>query len=144
MELQCLGVWRLGSVQLPDNDTDSTLGSDVESSTASISSNILKYRTIESRTYHSDSVTDGEYWAPNDNKANEMLDIFHRLATLLFDGEQFMPCWWPVFGLSGVSSPDEYLKKRFFTEPGHLAVFRESGGSGVAYSFCGQKGKCDV
>ncbi|CCC05686.1 hypothetical protein SMACR_09804 [Sordaria macrospora] len=78
-----------GHRQLPDNNTDSTLGSDVESSTASISSSILKYRTIEGRTYHSDSVTDGEYWAPNDDKANEMLDIFHHLANLLFDGELY-------------------------------------------------------
>lgn len=47
--------------EIPD-DNDSTLGSDVESSSASISSSILQYRTISGRTYHSDSVTDSEYW----------------------------------------------------------------------------------
>ena len=45
-----------------DNDSASAFGSDIESSTASISSSILKYRTINGRTYHSDSVTDVEYW----------------------------------------------------------------------------------
>ncbi|KAK3947736.1 hypothetical protein QBC32DRAFT_383228 [Pseudoneurospora amorphoporcata] len=43
-----------------DEDNDSTLGSDTESSTASISSSILHYRNVLERTYHSDSVTDGE------------------------------------------------------------------------------------
>ncbi|KAK1781461.1 S-adenosyl-L-methionine-dependent methyltransferase [Copromyces sp. CBS 386.78] len=74
----------------PENDWDSTMGSDVESSTASISSSILRYRTINGRTYHSDSVTDGEYWGPNDEKANEMLDIFHHMITVLLDGELHM------------------------------------------------------
>ncbi|KAA8620643.1 hypothetical protein SMACR_09998 [Sordaria macrospora] len=59
----------------PENDWDSTLGSDVESSTASISSSILKYRMINGRTYHSDSVTDGEYC--------------HHMITLLLDGELY-------------------------------------------------------
>ncbi|KAK1781469.1 S-adenosyl-L-methionine-dependent methyltransferase [Copromyces sp. CBS 386.78] len=78
-----------GHQQVPENDSDSPLGSDVESSTASISSSILKYRTINGRTYHSDSVTDGEYLGPNDDKANEILDLFHHLATLLYDGELY-------------------------------------------------------
>ncbi|KAH7629651.1 hypothetical protein B0T09DRAFT_383259 [Sordaria sp. MPI-SDFR-AT-0083] len=56
----CLEPTGVIKFQLPDNDTDLTLRSDVESSTASISLSILKYHTIEGRTYHSDSVTDGE------------------------------------------------------------------------------------
>ncbi|KAH7635576.1 S-adenosyl-L-methionine-dependent methyltransferase [Sordaria sp. MPI-SDFR-AT-0083] len=72
-----------------ENDWDSTLGNDTESSTASISSSILKYRTINGRTYHSDSVTDGEYWGPNDEKQNEMLDISHHVMTLLLDGKLY-------------------------------------------------------
>ena len=36
-----------------DNDHDSTLGDDA-STTASITSSILQYRTINRRTYHSD------------------------------------------------------------------------------------------
>ncbi|KAK1781459.1 S-adenosyl-L-methionine-dependent methyltransferase [Copromyces sp. CBS 386.78] len=72
-----------------ENDGDSTLGSDIESSTASISSSILNYRTLNGRTYHSDSVTDGEYWAPNDAKANEMLDIVHHAMTICRDGRLY-------------------------------------------------------
>ncbi|KAH7636147.1 S-adenosyl-L-methionine-dependent methyltransferase [Sordaria sp. MPI-SDFR-AT-0083] len=72
-----------------ENDGDSTIGSDIESSTASISSSILKYRTMNGRTYHSDSVTDGEYWGPNDSKQNEMLDIFHHVMTICLDGRLY-------------------------------------------------------
>ncbi|KAK3947964.1 S-adenosyl-L-methionine-dependent methyltransferase [Pseudoneurospora amorphoporcata] len=71
------------------NDGDSTIGSDIESSTASISSSILNYRTLNGRTYHSESVTNGEYWAPNDAKANEMLDIFHHALTICLDGRLY-------------------------------------------------------
>lgn len=50
--------------QIPDNedDGDSAFG-DVASSTDSITSSILEYRTIHGRTYHSDSVPgDAQYW----------------------------------------------------------------------------------
>lgn len=63
----------------PEIDADeegSTLGGDIESSTASISSSILNYRTINGRTYHSDSITDGEYWGPNDEKHLGALEIY--------------------------------------------------------------------
>ncbi|WPJ65655.1 hypothetical protein SMAC4_09555 [Sordaria macrospora] len=72
-----------------DNDWDSTLGNDAASSTASISSSILEYRTINGRTYHSDSVTDTSYWGPNDQKQNELLDIFHHTMTIALDGDLF-------------------------------------------------------
>ncbi|KAK3485110.1 hypothetical protein B0T13DRAFT_515889 [Neurospora crassa] len=72
-----------------DDDADSALGSEVASSTASLSSSILKYRTIQGRTYHSDAVTDQEYWGPNDEIANEMLDIFHHFMTLFLDGKLY-------------------------------------------------------
>ncbi|KAK3947033.1 S-adenosyl-L-methionine-dependent methyltransferase [Pseudoneurospora amorphoporcata] len=72
-----------------DNDWDSSLGSDIESSTASISSSILQYRTINGRTYHSDSVTNTSYWGPNDQKQNEMLDIFHHAITIALDGDLY-------------------------------------------------------
>ncbi|KAJ4361281.1 hypothetical protein N0V85_009421 [Neurospora sp. IMI 360204] len=72
-----------------DEDNDSTPGSDADSSTASIASSILHYRNVLGRTYHSDSVTDTEYWGPNDAKANEMLDIFHEALVRLFDGKLY-------------------------------------------------------
>ncbi|KAK3400623.1 S-adenosyl-L-methionine-dependent methyltransferase [Sordaria brevicollis] len=73
-----------GELELPEDD-DSTLGSDAESSTASISSSIMHYRTISGRTYHSDSVSDSEYWGPNDAKAMEVMDVFHTAMTLILD-----------------------------------------------------------
>ncbi|KAK3486895.1 S-adenosyl-L-methionine-dependent methyltransferase [Neurospora hispaniola] len=77
-----------GQQELHD-DLDSTLGSDAESSTASITSSILQYRNFLGRTYHSDSVTDGEYWGPNDAKANETLDIIHEVVVKMFDGKLY-------------------------------------------------------
>ena len=71
---------------LPEDD-DSTLGSDVESSTASVASSILNYRTINGRTYHSDSVTNGEYWGPNDTKHQESLEVFAHAAELMIGGK---------------------------------------------------------
>ncbi|KAK3956947.1 S-adenosyl-L-methionine-dependent methyltransferase [Pseudoneurospora amorphoporcata] len=76
-----------GLPQHDNDDTESTLGSDVDSSTASISSSILNYRTINGRTYHSNSVTDGEYWAPNDPKHIEALDLYYHAADMMFGGK---------------------------------------------------------
>ncbi|KAF5656769.1 methyltransferase, partial [Fusarium heterosporum] len=45
-----------------DSDTDSSLGDDVASSTASINSSILDYRTINGRTYHAER-GEAQYWA---------------------------------------------------------------------------------
>lgn len=42
-------------------EEDPTLGDDVESSTASLSSSILDYRTINGRTYHSER-GNAAYW----------------------------------------------------------------------------------
>ena len=51
---------------IDDDDQDSAVGeSDVESSTASVASSILKYRTINGRTYHSDRSVKSDaqlYW----------------------------------------------------------------------------------
>jgi hypothetical protein len=43
-----------------DDDADSSLGDD-DGSTASLSSSILEYRTINGRRYHSDQ-GNAEYW----------------------------------------------------------------------------------
>ncbi|KAK4160834.1 putative SAM dependent methyltransferase [Cladorrhinum sp. PSN259] len=73
---------------LPVYDDDSTF-EDIESSTASLSSSILEYRTIQGRTYHSDRSTNAEYWAPNDENQNDAQDIIHHTLTLLLEGELF-------------------------------------------------------
>ncbi|KAI5461959.1 S-adenosyl-L-methionine-dependent methyltransferase [Mariannaea sp. PMI_226] len=64
-----------------DGDNDSALGDDAASSTASISSSILEYRTINGRTYHSDRGSN-QYWGANDDLQNETLDIQHHVFTL--------------------------------------------------------------
>ena len=48
--------------------------SETGSSTASISSSILKYRDLYGRTFHSEQGT-ANYWAANDAKQNEVLDL---------------------------------------------------------------------
>lgn len=78
--------------ELPENDLDSTLGSDDESSTASLASSILHYRRVNGRTYHSDSVTDGEYWLPNDAKHLDALEVFaHALHLMVGEKLAFAP-----------------------------------------------------
>lgn len=55
-------------------DNDSAYGDDVASSTASLSTSILRYRTIHGRTFHSDK-GNADYWTPNDERQNESMDI---------------------------------------------------------------------
>lgn len=47
--------------QNAQDDVDSTLGEDVAQSTASLTSSILRYRTIQGRTYHTESGS-ASYW----------------------------------------------------------------------------------
>ena len=44
-----------------DDDADSSFGDDSASSTASLTSTILKYRTIRGRRYHSE-IGNAQYW----------------------------------------------------------------------------------
>ncbi|KEZ42012.1 hypothetical protein SAPIO_CDS6407 [Scedosporium apiospermum] len=63
-----------------DDDAESAVGSLNPSSTASISSSILNYRTLHGRTYHGE-VGSAEYWGANDEQQSESLDI-KKLLTL--------------------------------------------------------------
>ncbi|KAH6631357.1 S-adenosyl-L-methionine-dependent methyltransferase [Chaetomium tenue] len=69
-------------------DGDSGLG-DLASSTASLSSSILQYRTVLGRTYASE-IGKSEGWTPNDEKHTESMDIHHHACTLLLDGKLFL------------------------------------------------------
>ncbi|KAF4964879.1 hypothetical protein FSARC_7224 [Fusarium sarcochroum] len=69
-----------------DDDADSSLGTDDESSTASMTSSILNYRTIKGRTYHSER-GNAEYWASNDAQQTEAMDIIHHFLLLSLDGK---------------------------------------------------------
>ncbi|RSL74095.1 hypothetical protein CEP53_000431 [Fusarium sp. AF-6] len=66
-------------------EEDPTRGSDVESSTASISSSIIAYRTINGRTYYSER-GNAAYWGANDERQSETMDIGHHMWTLAQDG----------------------------------------------------------
>ncbi|KAF4996947.1 hypothetical protein FDECE_12270 [Fusarium decemcellulare] len=72
-----------------ESETDSAIGDDNASSTASITSSILEYRTIQGRTYHSDRHPT-EYFTPNDEQQSSSIDINHQSLTLLLDGKLFL------------------------------------------------------
>ncbi|CAM1511879.1 Fc.00g093920.m01.CDS01 [Cosmosporella sp. VM-42] len=72
-----------------DDDTDSVLDDDTESSTASITSSILRYRTILGRTFHSEQ-GNAHYWGANDEQQNEAMDINHHCQTLGLDGKLYL------------------------------------------------------
>ncbi|KAH7253806.1 S-adenosyl-L-methionine-dependent methyltransferase [Fusarium redolens] len=87
---------------VPDDvtdDTDSSLGDDLQSSTASVSSSILNYRRENGRTYH--AYKDGKYALPNDEAENERLDLQHNLFLLTFDDK---------LGLAPPNSPGAKVK----------------------------------
>ncbi|KAL2211586.1 S-adenosyl-L-methionine-dependent methyltransferase [Sarocladium strictum] len=77
-----------------DDDEDSAVGqSDGDSSTASVASSILEYRTINGRTYHSDRSVNSEaglYWGANDAKQNHNLDLMHQIFTLSLDDKLYL------------------------------------------------------
>ncbi|KAG8349737.1 hypothetical protein FVEN_g12080 [Fusarium venenatum] len=77
-----------GQLDADDNvtDDDSALGyTDEESSTASLSSTIYKFREENGRTYHAHK--DGAYIGPNDDLEQDRLDFQHSLCLLTFDNQ---------------------------------------------------------
>ena len=71
-----------------EDDAESGLGS-IKSSTASLSSSILNYRTLHGRRYHSE-VGNAEYWGTNDEKQNISMDINHHALTLGIGDKLFL------------------------------------------------------
>ncbi|KAJ9142423.1 Methyltransferase domain-containing protein [Pleurostoma richardsiae] len=69
-----------------EDDGDSSLGDDLASTTASLTSTILHYRTIMGRTFHSER-GNAQYWGTNDETQNESMDINHHLLTLCLGGK---------------------------------------------------------
>ncbi|KAM5526678.1 Phosphoethanolamine N-methyltransferase 3-like protein 1 [Fusarium oxysporum f. sp. phaseoli] len=84
------------------DEHDSSLGTGIESSTASISSSILEYRLSQGRTYHSDKFT-SNYFVPNDDRQLDSMDLTHHYLTLLLDDKLFLApvdtAYGAVFGL---------------------------------------------
>ncbi|RDW59923.1 hypothetical protein BP6252_13010 [Coleophoma cylindrospora] len=64
-------------------DGNSLDGSD----TTSLRSSIYNYRVENGRTYH--AYKEGEYWGPNDEEAQDNMDIGNHLYTLLLKGKIF-------------------------------------------------------
>lgn len=67
------------------NDVESVLGGATASSTVSIGTSILNYRTENGRTYH--SYKEGRYLAPNDDAENDRLDLQHHIFSLTFNNK---------------------------------------------------------
>lgn len=61
--------------------------SEVGSYTTSMSSSVLHYRYENGRRYHSQSVTDSNYFLPNDEAENDRLDLNHHVMTLIQKGK---------------------------------------------------------
>ncbi|KAK0609883.1 S-adenosyl-L-methionine-dependent methyltransferase [Bombardia bombarda] len=71
--------------QIDDNaDADSSYGTSIASSSASLASSILKFRQENGRTYH--SYKEGKYILPNDELENDRLDLQHHVWALTYDG----------------------------------------------------------
>lgn len=77
-----------GSI-LIDSDRDSSYGeSDAASETTSLRSAVLSYIYENGRRYH--SYRAGSYWGPNDDKAQDNLDLFHHIFNLSLEGRLFL------------------------------------------------------
>ena len=70
-----------------DVDTDSTLGSEPPSTTASLSSSIINYQYENDRRYHAYKA--GKYPIPNDEREQDRLDLDHHIYSMLLGGELY-------------------------------------------------------
>ncbi|KAK0702283.1 hypothetical protein B0H67DRAFT_604588 [Lasiosphaeris hirsuta] len=74
--------WTTQASDAPDMpDTDSE-----DESTASLTSRIYQYRSINGRSFHAER-GDAQYWASNDETQGESLDINHHFCTLALGGK---------------------------------------------------------
>ncbi|QIW99452.1 hypothetical protein AMS68_004970 [Peltaster fructicola] len=72
-------------LEAEDDDADSALGSDTESTTTTLSESIFNYRREHGRTYH--AYKEGRYILPNDEREADRLDLQHHLFYLTFAGK---------------------------------------------------------
>jgi hypothetical protein len=66
------------------SDTDSAIGSDIQSSTVSLRSSLYESIIENGRTYH--KYKEGQYYLPNDDAEQDRLNLQHHLWTLTLDG----------------------------------------------------------
>jgi len=69
-------------------DDSEFLGSDRESSTASMTSSILNYRYENGRRYH--GYREGEYVIPNDEREQARLDLHHHIFNMVLRGALYL------------------------------------------------------
>ncbi|KAH7487012.1 hypothetical protein FOMA001_g5046 [Fusarium oxysporum f. sp. matthiolae] len=69
-----------------DDDAHSLSEESLASSTDSVTSSIFEYRKLHGRTYHRE-IGSSQYWAANDEKQSELLDINHHCLTLGIGGK---------------------------------------------------------
>lgn len=74
---------------IADDDADSTLGTELPPSIASITSSIRKYRTLYGRTYHSEQ-GHARYWGTNDERFSDSLDILHQAFLVLLEDQLYL------------------------------------------------------
>ncbi|KAL4912989.1 S-adenosyl-L-methionine-dependent methyltransferase [Aspergillus aurantiobrunneus] len=67
------------------DDADSVFSDDYQSELTSLRSSIMDYRYENGRRYH--AYRAGAYWGPNDEKAQEHLDIGHHVYNLMLSGK---------------------------------------------------------
>ncbi|KAM0318632.1 hypothetical protein ACHAPQ_010624 [Fusarium lateritium] len=72
-----------------ENDADSLTGESLSSSTDSVTSSIFEYRKLHGRTFHHE-IGNAQYWAANDERQNELLDMNHHCLTLGIGGRLYL------------------------------------------------------
>ncbi|KAI0179058.1 S-adenosyl-L-methionine-dependent methyltransferase [Hypoxylon sp. FL1284] len=72
-----------------ESDDDSAYADDLASSTASVTSSILQYRTLHGRTFHGE-IGNAESWNPNDAQHNESMEILHHASMLMQDDKLYL------------------------------------------------------
>ncbi|BCS17505.1 class I SAM-dependent methyltransferase [Aspergillus puulaauensis] len=70
------------------DDSSSVFSDDYQSELTSLRSSIMDYRYENGRRYH--AYRAGSYWGPNDEKAQEQLDIGHHLYNLMLYGKLYL------------------------------------------------------
>ncbi|CAH0054229.1 unnamed protein product [Clonostachys solani] len=79
----------VGFIEADQEENNQTAESaQLESSTASINSSILRYREENGRTYH--AYKDGKYVLPNDQSEQERLDLQHHLSLHTLDNKLYI------------------------------------------------------
>ncbi len=70
-----------------DADADSAYGDSLYSETTSLNSSFFEYQYENGRRYHSYKA--GKYFAPNDDREQDRLDLLHHTQSLVLRGELY-------------------------------------------------------